>query len=87
MNRSFSRVVLASLALPFALSTAAQAQPKDEGLPPPYERTAALGAPKPKPEADGFLGRRPLLKDLSDADQKLLASLILEYTTANRAPS
>ncbi|MEZ0229581.1 MAG: tyrosinase family protein [Planctomycetota bacterium] len=36
-----------------------------------------------QPAEDGFLGRRKLLKELSQQDQKLLARLILDYTTAN----
>ncbi len=77
MTRSVIRPFGAAL-LPFVLVAAAQAQ-GDPGLPsPPYPERASAPAP-----TDGFLGRRPLLKDLSAADQKLLASLILEYTTAN----
>jgi hypothetical protein len=44
----------------------------------PFFATAAQAQPD-----DGFLGRRKLLKDFSAAEQKLLARLILEYTTAN----
>jgi hypothetical protein len=65
--------------LPLVLVATAGAQ--EEGLPPLANRDAAA-APK-TPTADGFLGPRPLLKNLSAADQALLASLILEYATAN----
>ena len=53
----------------------ASAQPADRGL--------DGGPPTYKAATDGFLGARPLLKDLSTADQALLAKLINTYTSAN----
>jgi hypothetical protein len=83
MTRSVRRAFVATLALPFAMASVAHAQPDEAGLPRPGERgTAAVTSKGP---TDGFLGRRPLLKDLSPADQKLLAGLILQYTTANNS--
>jgi hypothetical protein len=75
MIRSFRHVLGAALVIPF-LAASAHAQPDD--------RAAAREGDGTKAATDGFLGRRPLLKDLSAADQKLLASLILEYTTADK---
>lgn len=83
MNRLVSRAFVAAPVLLFACASLASAQPGDDGLPGPRDASTSVSAPKPA--KDGFLGRRPLLKDLSDADQKLLASLILEYTTANKS--
>lgn len=81
MTHSARRAFVAALVLPFALTQAASAQPED-GLPVPNRLELGGGLTGPK-APDGFLGRRPLLKELSAADQKLLASLILDYTTRN----
>lgn len=45
-----------------------------------YPIATSLAAPGPQ---DGWLGQRPLLSSLSADDQKLLASLIDKYTSAN----
>jgi hypothetical protein len=67
------RALFLALAGAAVLSFPASARAQEDGL-----ASGPVSAP-----SDGFLGPRPLLTSLSTADQKLLASLIDKYTSAN----